>query len=253
MRKIVGMLVTTLVAMMLVAAPAAAQTKVDPGWGCTVFNRTTSGLLYEGGFFGTRNWANMLFAGCAQQNGGLDFDVIAFNPFKGNAGSEFDLEGGYTFLYGPWFIRIGGAYWNVQIADVGPRASIYDARVKLGYNFELSDIKMTAWGQLDRQELRYGAVQDYDVNGALGLNMTLPVLDWAKFLGELAWYHHFKSFGKSHDVLAFTGELAFRGPQVGGFKTTVGPWGRVTMGNILGTPGNSEVNYVIGLKAAGFN
>lgn len=224
-------------------------------WSCGAFERVTKGLLYDSaGFFGTKQWSTMTFVGCSQPKGGWDWNVIGFVPLGGNGvANEFDLEGGYTFVSGPWSLRIGTGYWNFE-PFLGTRFQIWDNRVKAAYRFEVAPgISVTPWAQLNYQELYAPGLRDHDFNVGAGGVLKMRMNKWSTLVIEAAHFHHVKSFGPSKDVTAVTVEVPFDLGKYNGFAVSAGPWWRGTWGNILKTPGNHEFNNSLGFKISAFN
>lgn len=236
------------------AADVKAAASPKSSWSCGVWQRFSQGLLYDTpGFFGTKAFSSATFVGCSQPDGGFDFNAIAFVPFADSVANEVDLEGGYTFVRGPWSLRIGGGYWNVE-AIPGSRFHIYDASARLNYKFSfVSGITVTPWLRLDNQELVAPTFRDRDFNVGIGADAMVPIGSVAKLLLQPAYYRHVKSFGPAQDVIAVTAELPFDLGTHAGFAVTAGPWWRGTWGNITGAPGNMEFNNSIGLKLSAFN
>ncbi len=257
-----------------IAQAADVRTKAQPApaaqassWSCGGWTRFSKGLLYDTpGFFGTKEWSNTTLVGCSQPNGGWDWDIVALVPLRGDTASEFDGEGGYTFVHSreafapgktrlKWWTRVGLAYWNVE-AVPGSRFQIFDARIQTNYLLGTwQGVSTVVWVRLDNQVIRapIPVERDHDINLGIGANFSVALGSWAALLVEGAYYRHLKSFGPAQDVFAVTGEIPFNTGTYAGFKTTVGPWGRATWGTILGAPGNRDFNHSIGFKASAFN
>ena len=237
----------------VMAKPIVAATAT--GWSCSAFSRISHGLLYDTpGFFGTKKWAASTLVGCAQPNGGWDFDVAGNTPFEQfNVANEADADVGYTFVFGKLRVRFGAGYWNFQPAP-GPRFQVAEFQVKTSYTLlEANGFMLAAWARVEDQELFTGIAHLQDVNVGGGINFEVPLGNAVKLVGEAGHYHHLKSFGPSRDVSFVTLEMPFNIPGnltsfLPGAKVTVGPWWRATVGNINGPPGNRESNNSAGGK-----
>ncbi len=252
-----SLLVAAAVAIPTIASAADMPAKA-PGapastWSCGAFERVTKGLLYEGGFFGTREWSTMTFVGCSQPKGGWDFDIIGFVPLKGGVADEVDFEGGYTWVSGNWSLRAGAGYWNVQ-AVPGSRFQIWDTRIQINYQIDLGKgLALTPWVRLNHQYLDAPSFNDRDFNIGAGGVLKAALGTWGNASIEAAHFYHTKSFGPAQHVTAVTAEMMFDLGTHHGFAVSAGPWGRATWGNILGTPSNHDFNSSFGVRVAAFN
>lgn len=234
-----------------VKAPTNAASAL-PAWACDASTRISKGLLYDGpGFFGTREWALNTFVGCAEANGGWDWDIIANTPLKGMLGSEFDAEGGYTVVSGNFKVRFGGGYWNVQ-ATPTERFQIAEFQAKPSYTVKFREsASFTGWLRLEHQRIFAPSfARDEDTNLGIGANLAVGWGDIATVLLEAAHYWHVQSFGPGRHVNAFTAEVPFNIGTYAGLKTTMGPWGRATCGNILVASCNGHWQTSFGGKVA---
>jgi hypothetical protein len=234
------------------SARVSAQTQ-QSSWSCSLSERIMKGYLLDAGFFATRHWTSTTFVGCAQKGGGFDWDAIAFVPLQNySTGNEYDLETGYTVVSGDFSTRVGAGYWNIGVSP-GTRVLIWDFRIQPSYTFKFSQgVIITPFMKFNDQERsRPGLPHDRDVNVGGGASLAVQLGEYATFAAGAGHFYYVKSFGAGQNVTLVLAELPVNVSFIDGIKTTVGPWSKLTWGNVFGASGNHDFSVSWGLQAAG--